>query len=133
MTLNDDVCQMVYVHQDAVEQVRKGMPSKETIRDLSELFKVLGDGSRLRILFALSVHELCVCDLAALLDISPSAASHQLRILRASKIVEYRKEGKNVFYSLNDGHVSNLIREGAEHVCEGREVSYDGNIEPYYG
>ncbi len=95
------------------------MGPEENLLDLAELFKVLGDHTRVRILQALAASELAVCCLADLLHLSPSAVSHQLRILRAAKIVKYRKEGKNVYYSLDDQHVEHLIKEGLEHVLHG--------------
>ncbi len=88
------------------------------VKEMAELFKALGDYTRVRILYALSVHELCVCALADVLDMSQSAISHQLRLLRAAKLVRYRKEGKNVFYALDDDHVRNLVTQGLDHVLE---------------
>jgi len=95
------------------------MQSTEVLLELSDLFKVLGDHTRVRILQALSLSELWACDIATLLEMSSSAASHQRRILRAAKIVRFRKEGKNVFYTLDDEHVFNLIKEGLAHVRDG--------------
>ena len=92
------------------------MSSNDTLLDLAEIFKVLGDHTRMRILQALSLSELSVCCLASLLDMTPSAVSHQLRILRTAKIVRFHKEGKNVFYSLDDHHIEKLMREGLKHV-----------------
>ena len=110
------VCETTLANPEKVDIVRKGLPAGEEVFDIAETFKVLGDPTRLRILFALALEELCVCDLAALNNLSVSAISHQLRSLRAMKLVKYRKEGKNVFYSLDDDHVRDLIREAHDHV-----------------
>lgn len=114
-----DTCLQTRVHEETVAAVREKMNPADQLLSLAEIFKVLGDHTRVRILNALSLSELCVCDIAALLEMSPSAVSHQLRILRGAKIVKYRKEGKNIFYSLDDGHVSSLINQGMAHVVEG--------------
>ena len=111
-----DICQD---HEETISGVKEQMCSEGTLLDLAEIFKVLGDHTRVRILQALSVSELNVCCLAELLNMSSSAVSHQLRILRSAKIVKFRKEGKNVFYSLDDQHVENLMQEGLEHVQHG--------------
>ncbi|MFZ5569727.1 MAG: ArsR/SmtB family transcription factor [Thermodesulfobacteriota bacterium] len=116
---NKDICQALWVHTERVAQVKKAMHADGLLLELAEVFKVLGDHTRVRILHALSLAELCVCDISLLLAVSPSAVSHQLRILRAAKIVRFRKEGKNVYYSLDDEHVFNLISEGMAHVREG--------------
>jgi ArsR family transcriptional regulator len=100
--------------------VRGLMDSGQSLQDLAEIFKLLGDHTRVRILQALSLSDLCVCSLAELLSMSPSAVSHQLRILRAAKVVKFRKDGKHIYYSLDDPHVANLMREGLEHVQEGK-------------
>jgi DNA-binding transcriptional ArsR family regulator len=102
-----------------VDKVKKELPPVEQMMDLSNLFKALGDFTRIRILEALLSSELCVCDLVSVLDMNQSAISHQLRVLRSSKIVKYRKEGKNVYYSLDDNHISQLINQGLTHVMEG--------------
>lgn len=94
------------------------MDPNEKLLALAELFKALGDGTRVKILCALYRSELCVCDLTAILDMKQSAVSHQLRVLRSGKIVKSRKEGKNVYYSLDDRHVSQLLDIGLEHVSE---------------
>jgi len=95
------------------------MHSPEMLLEVSDIFKVLGDHTRVRILHALTLSELCVCDIASLLEMTSSAVSHQLRILRAAKIVRFRKEGKNVFYALDDDHVFSLMNEGLAHVRDG--------------
>ncbi len=113
-----EVCQETCFHPDMLEKARKSMMPQETLQDLAELFKALGDHTRVKILNALYHTELCVCDLTLLLDMNQSAVSHQLRVLRASKIVKSRKEGKNVFYSLDAEHVQELIELGMKHVTE---------------
>ncbi|MDY6906495.1 MAG: metalloregulator ArsR/SmtB family transcription factor [Thermodesulfobacteriota bacterium] len=111
-------CQQPHVHAETVDQVRKMMTDSNRLLALADIFKVLGDHTRVRILHALSFSELCVCDLADLLGMTPSAVSHQLRVLRSAKIVKYRKAGKNIFYSLDDAHVAGLMAEGLEHsIC----------------
>ncbi len=120
MTQNNaqDVCQTECVHETVVNTIKPKMHSTELLLDLSEIFKILGDHTRVRILHALSLSELCVCDMANLLNMSSSAISHQLRVLRAAKVVKFRKDGKNVFYSLDDHHIFSLINEGLAHVLE---------------
>ncbi len=113
-----DVCQEECIHDEIVDRVASQMFPVDTWLDLADLFKVLGDHTRVRILHALSFSEMCVCDLVSVLKMSQSAISHQLRVLRASKIVRFRKEGKNVYYSLDDGHVYNLLSEGLDHALE---------------
>jgi ArsR family transcriptional regulator len=113
-----DVCQQRLVHPESLEQVRGEMPDFQVLCDLADLFKALGDRTRVHILFALSRVELCVCDLTEILGMSSSAVSHQLRVLRASKLVTFRREGKNVFYRLADGHVQRLFEQALEHVRE---------------
>jgi len=95
------------------------MLDERTIVDLAEIFKVLSEPTRVRILQALSAEELCVCDIAAVVDTTPSAISHQLRILRTNRLVKSRKDGKMVYYSLDDEHVRNLFEEGIRHLKEG--------------
>jgi len=113
-----EVCSEHRVHPDAVEAARRVVDGAP-VEDLAQTFKVLGDPTRVRILLALSVRELCVCDLADLFDVSQSAVSHQLRILRAHRLVRPRREGKLVYYSLDDDHVRTLFAEGLRHVKEG--------------
>ncbi len=93
-------CEYLNVHEDAVAQVLAALPDDETLYDLSELFRVFGDSTRIKILYVLFESELCVCDIARLLNLTQSAVSHQLRILKASNLVRFRREGKTVFYSL---------------------------------
>ena len=98
--------------------VLAGLPDEDSLFDLAELFKVFGDSTRIRILFVLFEAEVCVCDLAKALNMTQSAISHQLRILKNSKLVKSRREGKSIFYSLADGHVSTIIAQGREHIEE---------------
>lgn len=111
-------CGFLFVHQDVVKQVMNEMPSDEVLYDLAELFKVFGDSTRIKILYALFEAELCVCDIAQLLSLTQSAVSHQLRVLKTNKLVTFRKEGKTVFYSLADDHVRSILGQGMEHVQE---------------
>ncbi len=106
------------VHQAVVEQVREKLPPDELLYDLAELFKMFGDSTRVKILYALLESELCVCDIAKLLDVTQSAVSHQLRVLRSGKLVKCRREGKTMFYSLADEHVVRILSQGMEHVEE---------------
>jgi ArsR family transcriptional regulator, lead/cadmium/zinc/bismuth-responsive transcriptional repressor len=101
-----------------VRQLNRSIVSVEKAQRMAEFFALLGDANRLRILSALATHELCVCDLATAVKMSESAVSHQLRALRSMRLVGYRKQGRNVFYSLKDSHVFNLYREVAEHLDE---------------
>ena len=113
-----DICQEQCFHPEVVESVRRNMLGSVPADELAQLFKVLGDNTRIRILDALYRSELCVCDLTALLGMNQSAVSHQLRVLRYARIVKSRKHGKNVLYSLDDEHISGLVRMGSEHVHE---------------
>ena len=113
-----DCCDQVFVHEELVEKVNKEMPMEEELYDLAELFKVFGDSTRIRILFVLFEAEVCVCDLAQALNMTQSAISHQLKILKQNKLVKSRREGKSVFYSLADGHVRTIIAQGREHIEE---------------
>lgn len=111
-----ELCEINYIDRKKVSAVKRMMKPEITLQRLSETFKVLGDTTRTKIIFALSQEELCVCDIANLLDTSKSAVSHQLRILRNMKLVRYRKDGKMAFYSLDDDHIKNLLDEGLRHV-----------------
>ena len=111
-------CDSVEVHQELLNIVNEKLPPEEVLYDLAELFKVFGDSTRIRILFVLFEAEVCVCDLAAALNMTQSAVSHQLRILKQNKLVRSRREGKSVFYSLADAHVRAIINQGLEHVEE---------------
>ncbi len=114
-----DLCQERLVHPEAVEEARKALEGAPA-EALAETFRVLGDPTRVRVLLALARRELCVCDLAELFDVTASAVSHQLRILRAHRLVKARREGKLAYYSLDDDHVRVLFAEGLRHVMEDR-------------
>lgn len=111
-------CEFMHIHEDIVKKVNAEMPDEEILYDLAELFRIFGDSTRIRILYVLFESEMCVCDIAQLLGMSQSAISHQLRCLKQSKLVKYRREGKTVFYSLADGHVRTILNQGMEHVAE---------------
>ena len=111
-------CELTNVHEEVVERLLAAMPSDETLYDLAELFKGFGDSTRIKILYALFEAELCVCDMAQLLGLTQTAVSHQLRVLKTSKLVRSRREGKNIFYSLDDDHVRSIIGQGMEHLSE---------------
>ena len=111
-------CAYHHEHPMLVEDVHLAMPQDEEMLRVSELFKVLGDGTRMRILFVLLASEMCVCDLSETLNMSVSAVSHQLRILRQAQLVRYRRVGKTVFYALADDHVKTLLSQGLDHVRE---------------
>ena len=113
-----DNCEIPCIHIDAVLDVRSRMPDGAIIGKVAEIFKILGDPTRVRILSALGMRELCVCDISALLGMNQSAVSHQLRLLRGAGLVRFRKEGKVVWYSLADSHVMELIGAGMEHARE---------------
>lgn len=110
------VCTITLINENKVSAARNAMPPEEVLFRLAETFKVLGDPTRVRILYALSLEELCVCDIASLLGTTKSAISHQLRLLRSLRIVRHRKDGRIVYYSLDDSHVGNLLREGLSHI-----------------
>ena len=113
-----EVCECSTVHEDIVSKVNETMPDEDILYDLAELFKIFGDSTRIKILYVLFESEMCVCDIADLLGMTQSAISHQLRALKQSKLVKYRREGKTVFYSLSDGHVRTILDQGMEHVAE---------------
>lgn len=111
-------CDCDVIHEDIVNQVKGKMPQEETLYDLAELFKVFGDTTRIKILWALDEAEMCVCDIAFLLNMTQSAISHQLRVLKQANLVKSRKEGKIVFYSLEDEHVKQIFDQGLIHIAE---------------
>ena len=113
-----DCCDSIEVHQELLNIVNKKLPQEEVLYDLAELFKVFGDSTRIRILFVLFEAEVCVCDLAKALNMTQSAISHQLRILKQNKLVKSRRDGKSIFYSLADEHVRTIIDQGREHIEE---------------
>lgn len=111
-------CEFMHIHEDVVEKVKSNMPCEEELFDLSELFKAFSDSTRIKILYVLSEAEMCVCDIAQILNMTTSAVSHQLKILKTAKLIKSRKEGKAVFYSLDDDHVSHIIKCGKDHIEE---------------
>ncbi|SFG47417.1 ArsR family transcriptional regulator [Lachnospiraceae bacterium C7] len=113
-------CEVQEIHRDLLDKVNSTMPEENTLYDLAELFKIFGDSTRIRILFVLFEAEVCVCDLAEALNMTQSAISHQLRILKQSKLVKSRRDGKSIFYSLADDHVYSIIGQGLDHVLEGK-------------
>ena len=113
-----DQCEFFHAHEEIVNRVNQKMPDEEELYDLAELFRLFGDSTRIRILYVLFESEMCVCDIAQLLNMTPSPISHQLRALRQSRLIKYRREGKTVFYSLADGHVRDIINQGMEHIRE---------------
>lgn len=114
----EDRCEVHCVHEDAILEAKKHMAGLSDPARLAELFKIMGDPTRLRIIYALMNQELCVCDLAAVAEVSKSAVSHQLRLLRQQLLVKYRREGKMLYYSLLDNHVAVLMKQGLEHINE---------------
>lgn len=114
--LANDICEVLCIHEDTVREIKEKFLDRDTLLKLAESFKALGDLTRVQIIHALSMQELCVCDLAALLGMSQSAISHQLRVLRNLRLVKFRKEGKVVFYSIDDNHIINLFMQGLDHV-----------------
>lgn len=106
------------IHCDVINEVKDHMTDEDTLYDLAELFKIFGDSTRIRILYTLFEHELCVQDISMVLSVSQSAVSHQLRILKASRLVKIRRDGKNIYYSLADDHVITIINQGLNHICE---------------
>ncbi|MBO5055325.1 MAG: winged helix-turn-helix transcriptional regulator [Lachnospiraceae bacterium] len=113
-----ECCETTEVHEELLKIVNETMPEETELYDLAELFKVFGDSTRIRILFVLFEAEVCVCDLAQALNMTQSAISHQLRILKQNKLVKSRREGKSIFYSLADEHVRTIIDQGREHIEE---------------
>lgn len=111
-------CDCPHTHPSLIAAAHQDMPAEEMLYDLAELYKVFGDSTRIKILYALFEAEMCVCDIAALLTMTQSAISHQLRVLKQAKLVKFRREGKTIFYSLADDHVRTIIDMGMEHLCE---------------
>ena len=116
--MKNQICQECVLHSDNIEYVKHNIENEETILEVSDLFKVFADSTRLKILSALFLKELCVCDISNLLNMSLSAISHQLKILRQSKLVKFKKVGKEVFYSLADNHVYQILNMAIEHIKE---------------
>ena len=113
-----EICDCCEVHENLLQIVNETIPEENELYDLAELFKVFGDSTRIRILFVLFEAEVCVCDLAKALNMTQSAISHQLRILKQNKLVKNRREGKSIFYSLADSHVETVLAQGMEHISE---------------
>ena len=111
-------CELLHAHPESIGKIRENLPDEDALIDLSELFKVFGDSTRIKILTALSCGELCVCDIGAAVGMTSSAVSHQLKILKNAKLVSFRREGKTVFYSLADDHVITILKMGLEHINE---------------
>lgn len=118
MTKEIESCEYMHVHEDIVEKVKGDMPEDTLLYDLAELYKVFGDTTRIKILYVLFEQEMCVCDIAQILNMTLSAISHQLRVLKQAGLVKYRRDGKTVFYSLADDHVRTIIGMGMEHIEE---------------
>lgn len=114
-TQNQKVCEIKSVRETTIQNVINSLKENEKYENLSEVFKVLGDYNRIRIINALNIEELCVCELSLILNMSQSAISHQLRILRANKIVKFRKENKKVYYSINDSKIIDIINKGIDY------------------
>lgn len=121
MSKNEFLCDCNVIHEEVVEQTRKNMPTSETFLSLANFFKILGDNTRAKILFALDQNEMCVCDIANLLGMTKSSISHQLSTLRKAKIVKCRRDAKQVYYTLDDEHVSQVFELGLEHINHQKE------------
>lgn len=111
-------CEFICVHEDVVHNVQNHMPPDEKLIDLADFFKVFGDTTRIKILYVLFQSEMCVCDIANLLNMTQSAISHQLRTLKQMQLVKFRRDGKTVLYSLSDSHIKTIINQGMEHINE---------------
>lgn len=111
-------CNGNIIHEDIVVRVKDQLPAEETLYDLAELFKVFGDTTRIKIICALFESEMCVCDLSCLLNMTQSAISHQLRVLKSARLVKFRREGKVVYYSLDDEHIKHIYDAGLNHISE---------------
>ncbi len=118
---NKDMCSCNIIHEDLVEKSKKDLLSDEILGEVADFFKVFSDKTRLKIVTVLLKEELCVCDIATVLNMSQSSISHQLRVLRQNKIVKNRKEGKVVYYSLDDEHINNIVSQGIEHYVHRKE------------
>ncbi|MBT9779708.1 metalloregulator ArsR/SmtB family transcription factor [Clostridium sp. MCC353] len=118
LDFESDSCEFMYVHEEIVDRVVKVMPDEGQLMNLAEFFKIFGDSTRIKILYVLSQSEMCVCDIATLLQMGQSAISHQLRVLKQMRLVKFRRDGKTVFYSLADGHIQTILAQGMEHINE---------------
>ena len=115
---HEHCCLEQHNHKELIETVSMDMPEEEVLYDLAELFKVFGDTTRIKILYTLFESEMCVCDIAEVLNMTQSAISHQLKVLKQAKLVKNRRDGKQIIYSLDDGHIANIITMGIEHIME---------------
>ncbi len=113
-------CDYIHVHEDVIHKVNEQMPEEDKLYDLADFFKVFADSTRIKMLYVLMCSEMCVCDLAQILNMTQSAISHQLRTLKQMDLVRNRREGKTVFYSLADGHIKTILRQGLDHIEEER-------------
>lgn len=111
-------CEYIHVHREVVEKVDEQMPAEDELYDLADFFKIFADSTRIKILYVLMCSEMCVCDLAQILNMTQSAISHQLRTLKQMDLVRNRRDGKTVFYSLADGHIKTILSQGLEHIEE---------------
>ena len=111
-------CNVNIIHEDIVVRVKDKLPAEETLYDLAELFKVFGDTTRIKIICALFESEMCVCDLSCLLNMTQSAISHHLRVLKSARLVKFRRKGKVVYYSLDDEHIKHIYDAGLNHISE---------------
>ncbi|APF25390.1 bacterial regulatory, arsR family protein [Clostridium sporogenes] len=111
-----DTCTCNVIHHDVVDKVKDNMIEEDKVQDLGDFFKVLSEPTRIKILYALASSEMCVCDISNLLNMTQSAVSHQLKVLRIARLIKFRKEGKVVYYSLDDSHVENVFKQGLEHI-----------------
>ena len=118
MENKSESCSCNVIHNELVENVKNKLPKEETLYDLAELFKVFGDSTRIKIICSLFESEMCVCDLSVLLNISQSAISHQLRVLKSARLVKFRRAGKVIYYSLDDEHIKQIFDAGLHHITE---------------
>lgn len=121
MSEKELICKEKCPHFNKINEVKKTEPNEEEIIEMADVFKLFSDSTRLRIICSILNNELCVCDLCELLNLTQSNVSHQLQLLRTAKLVKYRKEGKQVYYSLQDSHVEEIIRMALDHILEGEE------------
>ena len=118
VSMEENFIECTVLHEETVKKVKQKMPEDGFIYDLAELFKVFADSTRMKIIYALLEEELCVCDIANIVGTTQSAISHQLRLLKQSKLVKFRREGKIIFYSLDDDHIAEIVKKGSEHIEE---------------
>lgn len=111
-------CEYIHVHEDIVQRVDAQMPQEDDLYDLADFFKVFADTTRIKMLYVLLCSEMCVCDLAQILNMTQSAISHQLRLLKQMDLVKNRRDGKTIFYSLSDSHIKTILSQGLDHIQE---------------